>query len=533
MAVSIIKKISAGILSAAIVTLSTAGNLAPESLAAAPDEYHDDWLHVNENAEIVDMNGNPVWLTGCNWFGYNVGSQVFDGVWSQNMHEMINQIADHGFNLLRVPMSTEILLQWKNGDPDPATPKINEYSNPELTIEGVQGGTVMYSFDVWNKAVGWCRENGIKIMIDIHSAETASAGHQISTWYTDKFSTEDWLEALSWVAEYYKDDDTIIAIDLKNEPHGKADVPDQMAKWDDTSDLNNWKYAAERGAAAVLEQNPNLLIMVEGVEVYPKEGYDWTAPAIDWTTNTTYYYGAWWGGNLRGVRKDPIDFGEYQSQLVYSPHDYGPLVYEQTWFDKDFTTQTLLDDYWYDSWAYISEENIAPMLMGEWGGFIDEEHDKDGKNTKWMTLLRDYMIKQRIHHTFWCFNENSGDTGGLVYDNFGKWDEDKYALVEKALWQDDSGKFISLDHTIPLGKSGNGISLSDYYSGTTTPTTPAAGISGDANDDKAVDIFDSIAVRKYLADSTYTINTDNADMTGDGKVNSADLVKLHVFLLQR
>ena len=143
------------------------------------------------------------------------------------------------------------------------------------------------------------------------------------------------------------------------------------------------------------------------------------------------------------------------------------------------------------------------------------------------------MIKQRIHHTFWCFNENSGDTGGLVYDNFGKWDEDKYALVEKALWQDDSGKFISLDHTIPLGKGGNGISLSDYYSGTTTPTAPAAGISGDANDDKAVDIFDSIAVRKYLADSTYTINTDNADMTGDGKVNSADLVKLHVFLLQR
>lgn len=173
------------------------------------------------------------------------------------------------------------------------------------------------------------------------------------------------------------------------------------------------------------------------------------------------------------------------------------------------------------------------MLMGEWGGFIDEEHDKDGKNTKWMTLLRDYMIKQRIHHTFWCFNENSGDTGGLVYDNFGKWDEDKYALVEKALWQDDSGKFISLDHTIPLGKGGNGISLSDYYSGTTTPTAPSAGISGDANDDKAVDIFDSIAVRKYLADSTYTINTDNADMTGDGKVNSADLVKLHVFLLQR
>ena len=135
--------------------LLTASLLVPSaasisSAAATPDAYHDDWLHVNDNAEIVDRDGNPVWITGCNWFGYNVGSQVFDGVWSQNMHDMLRQIADHGFNFLRVPMSTEILLQWKNGDPDPATPKVNEYSNPELTVEGVQGGKVKYSFDIWN-----------------------------------------------------------------------------------------------------------------------------------------------------------------------------------------------------------------------------------------------------------------------------------------------------------------------------------------------------------------------------------------------
>ena len=171
-------------------------------LSAAPDEYHDDWLHVNDNAEIVDMNGNPVWITGCNWFGFNVGSQVFDGVWSQNMHDMLTQIADHGFNFLRVPMSAEILLQWKNGDPDPATPKVNEWTNPELTVENKVGGTVKYSFDIWNQAVQWCRELGIKIMIDIHSAETASSGHQVSVWYTDKFDTEDWCESLEWFADY-------------------------------------------------------------------------------------------------------------------------------------------------------------------------------------------------------------------------------------------------------------------------------------------------------------------------------------------
>lgn len=506
---------------------NTAASMVPA--AAAPDEYHDDWLHVNENAEIVDMYGNPVWLTGCNWFGYNVGSQVFDGVWSKNMHSMLTQIADHGFNFLRVPMSTEILLQWKNGDPDPATPKVNVWTNPELTVEGVEGGTVMYSFDIWNQAVQWCRELGIKIMIDIHSAETASAGHQISLWYTDKFSTEDWLEALAWFAEYYKDDDTILAIDLKNEPHGTADVPNQMAKWDDSQDPTNWKYAAERGAAAVLEQNPNLLVMVEGTEVYPKfeDGHDWTAPRIDYTTMYEYYHHTWWGGCFRGAKDYPLDLGEHQDQLVYSPHDYGPLVWAQEWFYDGFTQETLLEDCWYDNWFFIQDTGMAPLLMGEWGGFLDEAHDKDGKNRAWMAALRDFMIENRIHHTFWCFNENSGDTGGLVYDDFGSWDEEKYNFVLPSLWKTEDGAFISLDHKIPLGA--NGISLSEYYGGSDIPadTTDASGelptastelpppddvLYGDVNCDDVVNVLDVITLNRNLL--------GGGDLTGQGVINA-------------
>ena len=83
----------------------------------ADDDTQDDWLHV-ENCKIVDKNGKEVWLTGVNWFGFNTGSGVFDGVWAVNLHSALQDIADHGFNLLRVPISVEILLQWKNGDPD-------------------------------------------------------------------------------------------------------------------------------------------------------------------------------------------------------------------------------------------------------------------------------------------------------------------------------------------------------------------------------------------------------------------------------
>ena len=548
----------------ALCTVFTVASSITAPMSAAPDEFHDDWLHVNENAEIVDMDGNPVWLTGCNWFGYNTGSQAFDGVWSLNMHWALNEIADHGFNLLRVPMSTEIILGWKNKDPDPMC-KVNTYANPELSVDGTEGGDPMYSFDIWNKAVEWCRENGIKIMMDIHSAETASAGHQYPVWYTDKFSTEDWLEALSWFADYYKDDDTLIAIDLKNEPHGKRDEGN-FAKWDGSKDDNNWRYAAERGAAAVLKSNPNLLVMVEGVEVYPKfeKGFDWNSPSTDYAHygDPEYqpYHGTWWGGNFRGAKEFPVDLGEHQSQLVYSPHDYGPLVFDQSWFYDGFDQDTLMKDCWYDNWFFLQDQKIAPLLMGEWGGFLDEEHDADGRNRKWMAALRDLMIEKRIHHTFWCFNENSGDTGGLIAGgtNWTEWDMEKYEFVEPSLWQDEAGRYISLDHKRPVGK--NGISLTEYYTGTapdlpeTKPTTKPTDkpetsdateapdidfIPGDTTGDKVINVFDSVLMRKKLL-KWYPKNEDPApmqptasafDVNGDGIPNVSDLILLNSYLI--
>jgi hypothetical protein len=64
-----------------------------------------------------------------------------------------------------------------------------------------------------------------------------------------------------------------------------------------------------------------------------------------------------------------------------------------------------------------------------------------------MTALRDLIVQHRIHQTFWCINPNSGDTGGLLLDDWKSWDEQKYALLKPALWQ-HGGKFVSLDHEV-------------------------------------------------------------------------------------
>lgn len=397
----------------------------------------DDWLFTDGN-RIVDKNGKRVWLTGVNWFGYNTGTNTFDGLWNSQLEPSVKAIADHGFNLIRVPISAELINQWAAGE----YPKAN-YNNAYNTALND-----MNSLQIFEYFLKLAEENGIKVMPDIHSAETNASGHNVNLWYTSKVSVEDFYSALEWMADRYKNNDTIIAYDLKNEPHGKPYEGDAAAIWNDSTDANNWKYVAETAAARILAKNPNVLILVEGTEIYP---IDLASNSDYHSTNEKDYYFNWWGGNLRAVKDYPINLGKYQNKLVYSPHDYGPTVYKQPWFEGSYNFDTLMRDCWYDNWFYIHEGNTAPLLIGEWGGFMREP------NLTWMTYMRKLIKDNKLNHTFWCFNANSGDTGGLVLDDFKTWDEEKYAFVKEVLWQ-ENGKFVGLDHAIPLGD--NGITLS-------------------------------------------------------------------------
>ncbi len=405
-----------------------------------PEPTTDDWLFTDGN-RIVDSEGNSVWLTGINWFGYNTGTNTFDGLWNSDLNQSIQEIANHGFNVIRVPFSAELILQWSKGEYPQAN--FNQATNDYLVG--------MDSLQIFEYVLGQCRANGLKIIIDIHSAETNASGHIVNLWYTDRISTEDYLFALSWMADRYKDDDTIIAYDLKNEPHGKPYEEDAAAIWNNSTEKNNWKYIAEQAAFAVLSANPNALVLVEGIEIYP---VDIKANGDFSSANDEDYYFNWWGGNLRGVADYPVNLGEFQNKLVYSPHDYGPTVYAQPWFEGNYTYESLMKDCWYDNWLYIQENEIAPLLIGEWGGFMTEP------NLTWMTYMRQLIKEYKLNHTFWCFNANSGDTGGMVLDDFTTWDEEKYNFVKEVLWNNGE-KFIGLDHKIPLGI--NGISLGEYY----------------------------------------------------------------------
>ncbi|WP_442875081.1 cellulase family glycosylhydrolase [Actinoplanes sp. NBC_00393] len=425
------------------LVLALTGLLAPAGTPAAAAVPANDWLHVQGN-QIVDEAGNPVWLTGTNWFGFNASERVFHGLWSGNITEITKSMADRGINIVRVPISTQLLLEWKAGTF--GTVNVNTYANPELT-----GKNSLQIFDFWLEL---CKQYGIKVMLDVHSAEADNSGHNHPVWWKGTITTENFYQGWEWVTNRYKANDTIVAMDIKNEPHG-AQNESPRAKWDGSTDADNWKYVAETAAKRILAINPNVLVLVEGNQAYPRPGATWSSPNTnpDLTPN---FYNTWWGGNLRGVKDHPVNLGANQDQLVYSPHDYGPLVFNQPWFDKPFDKTTLTDDVWRPNWLYIHENGTAPLLIGEWGGRLGQ----DARQDKWMAALRDLIVEHKLHQTFWVLNPNSGDTGGLLLDDWKTWDEQKYALLKPALWQ-HNGKFVGLDHQTPLGA--NGISLGQRY----------------------------------------------------------------------
>lgn len=487
---------------------ATAALAAPLALGAVPAyaATGDDWLHVSGN-KIVDQSGKEVWLTGTNWFGFNASERVFHGLWSANITTLTKSMADRGINTVRVPISTQLLLEWKAGTF--VKPNVNTYANPEL-----EGKNSLQIFDYW---LTLCEKYGIKVFLDVHSAEADNAGHVYPVWWKGSITTEDVYAGWEWVAERYKNNDTMVGADLKNEPHGTQGSTER-AKWDGSTDKDNFKHFAETAARKILAINPNWLIFVEGIEVYPKPGVPWTS------TGLTDYYGTWWGGNLRGVRDFPIDLGANQDQLVYSPHDYGPLVFEQKWFQGTWDRSTLERDVWDPNWLYLHKENISPLLIGEWGGFMD-----GGRNEKWMVAIRDLIVDRRLSHTFWVLNPNSGDTGGLLNYDWTTWDEPKYALLKPSLWQ-DGGKFVGLDHAVPLGGVGSttGKSVSDVggqTGDTTAPSVPANLAAGTATTTSipltwsaSTDAGSGVAGYQVYLGSTLVGSTTSTSLTVTGLV---------------
>ena len=354
--------------------------------------------------QIVNRYGNPVRITGINWFGFETEEMIPHGLDVRNYKELLDQVKSLGFNALRIPYSTEMLNSAED------SLDISSSLNPDLS-----GLTPL---EVMDKVVEYCTLIDLRIVLDRHSCRKG-AYEEEDLWYVSGDSTcteQVWIDGWTMLAARYKNVDTIIGADLFNEP--KRSVP----TWGTLNPATDWNKAAERCGNAILSVEPNWLIFVEGIANY--EG--------DYT---------WWGANLIGAQNDPVQLN-VPNKLVYSIHEYPLSVGGQTWF-SDPTYPQNLDEVWYKYWGYLVENNNAPILVGELGtklitssdqtwlasfmSYLDGDWDLDGKNK-----LNSFNQKG-ISFMYWSLNPNSADTGGILSDDWTTVRQDKMAYISASL----------------------------------------------------------------------------------------------------
>ena len=352
--------------------------------------------------QIVDAGGNPVRLTGINWFGFETSNKAFHGLWSRGYKAMLDQVKSLGFNTLRVPFSNEMLTS------NAATSSIDFNQNPDL-----QGLTPLQVLD---KVVAYCGQIGLRIYLDRHSAKADDYTNE-DVWYIagDAYNTEQrWIDDWVMLATHFAGNPTIIGADLFNEPK-------KTATWGNNTPATDWNKAAERCGNAILAANPNWLIIVEGTGQY---------------AGTT----TWWGGDLQGAATYPVTLN-VSNKLVYSMHDYPSSVFVQTWF-TNASYPTNLAGTWNGFWGYLYRSNTAPLLLGEFGtplatvsdqqwlgslvSYIDGDFNLDGSNDR-------APGKKGISFTYWCLNPDSGDTGGILNNDWTTVNYAKMAYLTNSL----------------------------------------------------------------------------------------------------
>jgi len=106
-------------------------------------------------------------------------------------------------------------------------------------------------------------------------------------------------------------------------------------------------------------------------------------------------------------------------QLVYSAHDYGPNLFQQSWFNSS-TTAASLDAVWNKYWAYISANGTAPVWLGEFGTdntSTDIENTAAGSQGQWFQSLVSFLSSNpALSWTYWALNGE--DSYALLDSNY-------------------------------------------------------------------------------------------------------------------
>lgn len=195
-------------------------------------------------------------------------------------------------------------------------------------------------------AIGWCREFGIYVILDMHDAPGGQTGDNIDDSYgypwllESEASQQLFCDIWKKIAEYYRNEPMILGYDLINEP---------IAPYFDNMDELNAKLEPlhKRVTAVIREVDPNHIIMLGAPQ---------------------------WNGNF-----EPFSDSTFDDNMMYTCHRYGGDA-------SVAAIQNFID--------FRDRVNL-PMYMGEIGHNSDE----------WQENFCKAMEESNIGYTFWPYKK--------------------------------------------------------------------------------------------------------------------------------
>ena len=211
--------------------------------------------------------------------------------------------------------------------------------------------------------IGWCREFGLYVILDMHDAPGGQTGDNIDDSYgypwllESEASQQLFCDIWREIADYYKNEPVILGYDLINEP---------IAPYFDNMDELNEKLEPlhKRVVAAIREVDTNHIILLGAPQ---------------------------WNGNFK-----PFKDWTYDDKLMWTCHRYG----------GDPIRPAIMN------FIEFRDSTGLPMYMGEIGHNTDE----------WQETFCRTMIEANIGYTFWPYKKirNSCFSGITPPENWDK-----------------------------------------------------------------------------------------------------------------
>jgi len=357
----------------AVFLVAVLGCLLWTALPAGAQGVGAGYWHTGGN-QILDSNNQPVRMAGVNWYGFETTDHVIHGLWAKDYKAILNTIKSNGYNVIRVPFSNEMV----ESNPVPTNLSFNNSGPINTDLQGLT------SLQILDKIVAAAGAIGLRVILDNHRSEAGNSAEGSGLWYTSSFPESAWINDWVMLTNRYLNNTTVIGMDLRNEPHNATSGG---ACWGCGTTTNDWQLAAQRAGNAILGINPHLLIFVEGTDCFNGD--------CDW-----------WGGNLQGVAQFPVTL-KVANQLVYSAHDYGPSLFQQSWFNSS-TTAATLQAHWVKDFAFIYNNKTAPVWLGEFGtgnNATDVQNTTAGSEGQWFSDLVQFLsANPSLNWTYWALN---------------------------------------------------------------------------------------------------------------------------------